>query len=331
MIGELSSQSSDSFYIVIIGHGRSGSNRLLDAFDKHPATLCRNEPNETLHNPFSGLRPGFSPLGSDRDFIDAWRRAIATASREVSNRDRIGVTAKNFAPSRIRRLVAQHCLSRASLRRLLGLAAPPLLREQWPASLLYADPRLLNEAIPVFKILLNQGWILDAYHDEHTMKVVHNIRAPKAFLVSWYRRYAAVAGQERVYRENLATLESILPHFGETSKRMGAFSRELLFESELWRWRYVNEIPYVALQGAPRYTVALYESFEKNPADETRRLFDFAGLSFTSEIGHGILNMKNRLFHPQPSPRDDQYNFLDSIIDRVLKGSPLYDLVMEAA
>jgi hypothetical protein len=44
-------------YVVIAGSGRSGTNRLLDAFDLHPETVCRSEPEEMIGGDFRTL-PG---------------------------------------------------------------------------------------------------------------------------------------------------------------------------------------------------------------------------------------------------------------------------------
>ena len=262
-------------YLIIAGHGRSGSNRLLDAFDCHPRTLCRNEPNETKGSVFSELPPGFFPAGENPDFIDRWRGVIAKAALEISERDRIGERSKAYIASPAHKLFAQIVLARRRVRGALGAVIPDLRGEQWPAAPFIANRDRLANAFPVFKMLLCQGWIMDAFEREPELRVIHNIRAPKPFLISWRRRYVKPTGPEQVFQDNLQDLDQILGFFGRKSLRSEGFSEASLFESELWRWRFVNEVALPAPATASR-DIRLgppMTRFEKDPVGEAERLY----------------------------------------------------------
>ncbi len=316
-------------YIIIAGHGRSGSNRLLDAFDCHPQTLCRNEPNETRGSVFNELPPGFFPAGENPGFIDRWRKIIAIAATEISERDRIGERAKDYIASPANRLFARRVLARRRIRGVLGSVWPNLRGEQWSAAPYLANHDRLAGALPVFKMLLCQGWLIDAFEREPEMRVIHNIRAPKPFLISWRRRYVEPTGPQKVFEDNLRELQHILDYFGRKSLGTEDFSEEALFETELWRWRFVNEALHRACNGKPRYAWVTYDAFEKNPVGEAERLYAFAGLDLNDAVRAEIATLENKLFRPQPATAKDEFDFLDDIIEDVLDGSDLMAVLGE--
>ncbi|MEO1013661.1 MAG: hypothetical protein AAFX08_00585 [Pseudomonadota bacterium] len=314
-------------YVVIAGHGRSGSNRLLDVFDQHPRTLCRNEPNEASGSPFDALPGGFFLDGPDRHgFIDAWRRAIAQAGRQASVRDRLAVECKDYAGPAWRRRIARPALARPRVRALAAFAAPALRQETFPAAPLFAAAAALEQSLPVFKLLLKPGWLLTAFPEEPGMRLALNVRAPRPFLRSWRRRYVAAVGPEKVFADNHATLGRILDHFGESADRFDRFTEATLYESELWRWRYMNETLFTACRNDPRFALVTYEGFEESIAEEARRLYDLAGLEFDDAARTRVESMRNTLFRRAPSTGGDDAAPIDEAIKRVLSDSPLLDL-----
>lgn len=324
--------SRDRAYVVIAGHGRSGSNRLLDAFDCHPLTFCRNEPNEASGSAFEDLQSfGFFPEQSDAQFVEKWRYAVSRAGREISFRDRINTAGKSYARPLARRLYARNVLARRRVRKTAALIAPFLAQETWPACPYYADPKALAKTLPVFKLLLKPGWILDSFPKEPGMRVILNIRSPRSFLQSWRHRYARREGLENVFERNLQTLDQILNYFGRPKHRLQTFSEEALYETELWRWRYMNESLFRDLGDSERFTIALYEAFEDDPIGETARLYDFAGLEFDSEIKAKAGSLQNTLFIKRPKPAAEEKSSLDAIIADILSDSPLLGLWDEAA
>ncbi len=309
-------------YLVIAGHGRSGSNRLLDAFDCHPAVFCRNEPNKPSGSPFLKLPDGFFP-SQRADFADLWKPTIDQAARQISVRDRLRGVGKDFVRSPIRRAYARHVFLRARPRKAAALFAPSLRSQTSPAEPHYAEPGLVSLAYPVFKILLTPGWLIDAFDGDPRMRVILNLRAPAGFLRSWRHRYAEAAGVEEVFRANLNSLPRILQHFGAEGLAPHGFSEAALYESELWRWRYVNEIMLQRLKDSARFTAVTYEAFDSDPVGQSERLYAFAGVEMTAGVRDKIRLLENRLFKPRTNTRFRDEPLVAAAIDKVLEGSPL--------
>lgn len=315
-----SDHAAPSQYLIIAGHGRSGSNRLLDAFDCHSETFCRNEPNRPDGSPFLELPDGFFS-GQQDGFAERWMETIDQASRQISVRDRLTAEDKSFVRSQLRKAFARQVFLRLKPRRLVSALAPSLRTQTSPAVPFYAEPGSLDSVYPVFKILLTSGWIADAFHQDQRMKVILNIRAPKPFLRSWKHRYADPTGVERVFQENLESLPRILDHFGASAKMPAAFNERALYESELWRWRYVNELLLERLSGQARFTTVTYEDFEASPAAESARLYQFAGLEIDDKTRRKIEAMENTLFKPRPAKAHEDDGLLEDVIENVLPGS----------
>src|SRR4051812_20363205 len=75
-------------YVLIAGQGRSGTNWLLEIFDRSPRTHCRNEPNECAGSALSELASGwtFDPeLGAELEPV--WDEAIARTAASFGDRD----------------------------------------------------------------------------------------------------------------------------------------------------------------------------------------------------------------------------------------------------
>ena len=85
-----------SKYILIAGHGRSGTNLALDLLDCHRSTFCRNEPNEVIGSSFTQLGDSMFPHDTPDDFDDQWHRAVTTAKRSSGARDRFGIQKDYF-------------------------------------------------------------------------------------------------------------------------------------------------------------------------------------------------------------------------------------------
>jgi len=311
-------------YVVVTGHGRSGSNRVLDLFDCHEGTLCRNEPNEVPGGAMSRLPDGFFLGDLDAGFLPAWRHAVAVTGRSFSERDRIGACPKAWAGWAARAVVGRGVLARRRVRRAAGWLVPAWRESEWPASRLYGAGA--DRALPVLKVLLCQGWIDAVFAAEPGLRVVHNVRDPAAFLRSWYRRYVPRRGERRVFEDNVATIDRILTHFGAAPGRFEAFSTEALVESELWRWRYVNEPLYGRLEGHERYALVRYREASADPVALARRLFAFAGLGLAPRHEARIAGLENTLFGRQPDAPTLDDAVLDAVAERVLADSPLREL-----
>jgi hypothetical protein len=180
----------------------------------------------------------------------------------------------------------------------------------------------------VLKLLLCQGWLLDAFPHEPKMRLILNIRSPKPFLRSWRHRYVEGATAEFVFGQNLLTLERILDHFGRSDAGIRSFSEANLLKSELWRWRFVNEPLYRAFSGHERFAMMTYERFETDPPGVSQDLFAFAGLDMDDAVNRRTGQLTNSLFRVKAPPYRHEH-LLDEAVSDVLSDSPLLALWAE--
>ncbi|WP_339947428.1 hypothetical protein [uncultured Albimonas sp.] len=320
-------------YVVIAGSGRSGTNRLLDAFDLHPVTVCRSEPEEMIGGDFEalpGAHPPEPPLGED--FEARWARAVARARRRQSDRDRIDALDKTYYAGRPLARPVLKLLARRRLRQdLLGRLAPGLRGQEWDRPMLCTNADALDAALLVLKIRPS-SWLLRTHFGDPDQIVVHQIREPRAFLNSWHNRWVARdgGGAETVYRATLRVLPAILADFGEDPARFDRYSEETLIESELWLWRHLNETLHLALRDSPRYRLVTYEAFDRDPAAETAEVLKLCGLDAPTSVLERVGAMQNTLFGARHGATLDPA-LCERAMARVLEGSPLPDLLARSA
>jgi len=330
---DVASRPSHKPYILIAGHGRSGSNRVLDVLDCHPVTFCRNEPNEITGNSLLfSLPDGFFPDTLPTGFPALWDAARAEAMTRLSERDRFDRAPKLWTQKGPQHDLIGAILKRRRARQLAGIVRPDLAHADYSMPPGFADPvKLHRDALQVMKILLMPAWTIAAHDHDRGTRIIHNIRQPEAFLRSWYTRYVSTRDPESVYADNLPYLTRILPVFDQKPRRNISYSAEKLFESELWRWRYVNESLFNALSGSKRYLISPYEAFDHDPDDAALAIFSFAGLVADDQTLARVRRLKNifsthgKSGKTSPSLPVTQ-RFLTRLIETVLEGSPLLEL-----
>ena len=75
-------------HVLVVGHGRSGTNMVLDLLDCHRMSFCRNEPNELHGTAFTGLGDAMFGDPVPEDFAARWQRAVIRTARSNGARDR---------------------------------------------------------------------------------------------------------------------------------------------------------------------------------------------------------------------------------------------------
>ena len=314
-------------YVVIAGSGRSGTNRIMDAFDLHERTICRSEPEEMVGGDFAVLPRAMLPEDLGPEFESCWRDVVHRARRRQSDRDRIDHIRKTYYQSRFSALVIQSILSRRRARRALGLIAPSFRTQEWPRPMSVTDAGELETALLVLKTRPPE-WILRTHAVDRDQKVIHKIRNPLGYLNSWYNRYVIKKpGQaQAVFRESMQNVPYILKFFGEDKDRIGSFSERALIESELWIWRFLNEKIFSTLRNSSRYRLIRYEEFEKQPVDSMKNLVEFCGLEPDDGfLGHFAI-MENTLFGQSHVEKIDA-DLVKQSARRVLMRSPLLEIV----
>lgn len=255
-------------------------------------------------------------------FEARWRAAIAQTIRSCGARDRFG-TDKTYFRSDLRAGIGQALLSRRRVRALILPKTQGRPTEEWPAPSLYFDRTALGRALPVLKILLAPGWVLQAHDVIPEQRVVHMVRPPQDFVQSWWSRYVTGigGGPEKVFADNQPSVRRILRHFGREPEMPRHYRPEALVASELWRWRYVNEVMLERLSGTPRYIRLTYDSVIEDRLHWAETLYRFAGLDMSPDSRQAIDGLQNTLFGKRKSDGLDAQMVAHEVA-RVLDQSP---------
>lgn len=313
-------------YVLICGKGRSGSNRLLDAFDRHEGTICRSELNAVQGGDFNRLRPGMFEEDLTEADMESWRRAVTRARFRQSGRDRFDQGDKSWANGMMG--PANRVLSRPRLRRAMAKALPGFDAHEWNRPGFTYDRTRAEAALLALKILSWPGYAVKMHDADPGMLVVHNIRHPSKYLDSWMNRFVERhhEAHHEVFEKQKAELGRQMAYFGRDAATLETFSEENFIEGELWRWRFINENLHDRLSGSDRYRVISYEAYEADPVGRMREMFAYAGLPFEDRHAEGLKGMSNKLFAAPHGTRLDP-DLSARLIDKVLEGSPLLSLL----
>jgi hypothetical protein len=298
---------------------------VLDLFDCHRSTFCRNEPNELLGTAFADLGDPMFPEPSPEDFETRWRDAITQTIRSAGARDRFAHD-KDYFRTSLHARFGQALMSRRKFRALVLPRQQGATVEEWLCPGLYFDPAELARALPVLKILLAPDWIIRAHDLVETGRVVHVVRHPQDFVQSWWSRYVTGigGGPEKVFADNQPSLTRILRHFGKERASPAVYSLEGLVISELWRWRYVNEVMLDRFSGSSRYLKLAYERVMKDKLSWAERLFEFTGLEMTPACRSSVKKMENTLFQARKADGVDPA-LVEAAVEQVMGDSPWRD------
>lgn len=314
-------------YIIISGNGRSGSNRLLDMLDHSPMTACRNEMNGVIggdfYEPEIGAKLFRDDLTPEREKKLSY--AVSRAKMRRSDADRPPQVPKHhFRPKWLAEKI-HWATSKDKLRHVMGKT--PLLDNafEWNLSGLYTDLETLEQATLVLKLNGGPSWTLFLHESDPNARIIHNVRDPRAYLKSWYNRFAVEMDKDH-FEHHFPDVPRILTYFGrDDAERLRDFSKDSLMEIELWRWRYTNETLYTALSESDRAMTITYGDIDADAAAAAQKVYDFAGLEFNDQVATLVQSMRNTLFAKKHEiALEDQK--LDDLVDNVLEGSPLRDL-----
>lgn len=312
-------------YTLVVGHGRSGTNMVLDMLDCHTNTFCRNEPNELVGTAFRDLGDGMFLESQPADFETQWARAVAQTSVSCGHRDRPMVN-KTYLRQFPGTGVAQYMMNRPKFRWFFMPRQGGKPVEQWNAPRFYMDRTQLSQALPVFKVLLCPAWAIKAHKICPGQRIVHVIRQPQDFIQSWWSRYVRRMDlpPEQVFMDNLPSVTRIQAHFGRANEGTQDYSMKNLLISELWRWRYVNEVMVQHLGGSDRYLQVGYESAMADQPAWAEKVFAFAGLEMTETSRQAVAGMRNILFKErQPDGLDPA--LVEEAVHHILSDSILRD------
>lgn len=271
-------------YALISGHGRSGTNWLLDIFDSSPETFCRNEPNEVHDSLCSQLSPLWYVTATTPDMDCHWDKISAWMGSHMGERDHRLVTPKDYVHPLAQKSGIAYFPARPKIRAALRLVLPALRAGEWEMPWWVGHQAKLEEAYTILKI--NQSariaiWLLK---NRPKVPVVHIVRHPGGRLNSWLNRFLAERDEAQIAQRNRDRLREVLTIAPEWSEHFGDIDAMSIAESEMWFWRYVTESIHRAGDGAPNYQLILYEDLAKDPVAVAQQVYQFCGLQWTDTI-----------------------------------------------
>lgn len=299
-------------HVVIAGTGRSGSNRMLDIFDVHEWTNCRNEPN-VVDTPMRAL---LITKAADlpADASTRWARLVEEAKTHKSAFDRM--THENKAFATLFTPVLFWIMGKTRAREMIWGT-----RQDWPIPgvALKASDRI----IPVLKVISQVEAVAALHESQSDQAVIHVVRDPRNYLNSWWNRLVLTPdfGPEVTYRKVRALRAPIIEARGE-EPLPEAFSMASLVRGELVQWRQIHEHLAERLGASPRYGLFPYEETDAHPVEEARRAYAVAGLDFTAEHEARVRGMKNTLFARGHSEKLDE-TLVEDALQQVLGNSPI--------
>jgi hypothetical protein len=314
-------------YILIVGQGRSGTNWLLQIFDQSERTFCRNEPNELGRSHFAEL---CSPLVPCREGLDrharAWANAVRWASARMGDRDHRITRRKAFIHPWAHWLLLPYLAASPRARFALRHLMPQFDQPEWRLPHWLGSRSRLAAAIPVLKMNQVPGWAVWVLANVQDALVIHIVRHPGGFLHSWLARYVHGRDRSRILRANRTRLRDVASCDKFWRARFGDIDSLSLDATELWFWRYANELIMKHGSGRDNYELVVYEQLAADPLAHARALFERAGLPFSYTIARAVADLAvNSAYHALKWRHHiDPYQY--SILTEVVADSPLRDL-----
>lgn len=314
--------------VLIVGSGRSGSNRMLDILDLHPQTHCRNEANVVQSGVLAKLGSGLTPDDVSKDFPNDWKIATNKIRLKLSYRDRIANQPKAFLKEWARISFGAQLFRRNKLRNFVGLLYPSISGEEWLLPSWYLNNIEDNYPLHVYKILGQPYWLKALLASELDLKIIHNLRNPHHYMASWYNRYLKGYNHkpEAVRQLNTEILTKVKRQDDYWAKRIPNPRKMNLFESELMLWVYSNETILNSGKGNNNYTYVTYEEIDNSAVETAERICEFLGLELDSEFSGKVHNMKNTLFKKTKRLKHGELAEIDLAIRKFLPNSPLAKL-----
>ncbi|MCA9212529.1 MAG: sulfotransferase domain-containing protein [Planctomycetales bacterium] len=312
-------------YFVIVGSGRSGSNRLLDMFDLSPRTLARNEADQVDGSPFSTLPRGNLPLPDSDQFVDDWQNAIDSSVLCQSVRDRIAEHPKVYIKEPLRKLIGRQFFRRNRVRSAIG-SVFSIGGDEWRLPGWYLNKACVDQIVNVYKLNSCASWMRALFDANVPAKIIHNLREPHQFMASWYHRYFESQESDRVARENKVILTAAAQRDSFWADRCGDIASMSTIESQVMLWTYINESIHLAGRGKPNYRTVTYQQIDDASMQVSKDLYAFVGLEWTEDIGERVARMDNKLFKKRSELSSDAEREVDDALAKYLPQSALAQL-----
>lgn len=272
-------------YMLIVGHGRSGTNWLLDILDASPDTFCRNEPNEVHQSQCQTHLKTLWHVGDEMSDMEAhWDEIAAWMSSHMGERDHRLTNPKSYIYPLSQQLGVAYFPARPKIRALLRTFSPQMRSGEWEMPWWIGNQAKLKQSYAILKI--NQAsriavWLLN---NRPEVPILHIVRHPGGRLNSWLNRFLAKRDKDEISQRNKDRLKEVLRIDPQWSKYFGDIDDMSIAESEMWFWRHVTENIHQAGEGAVQYNLLLYENLAQDPVFAAQQVYEFCELKWTSKI-----------------------------------------------
>jgi hypothetical protein len=308
-------------YALVVGHGRSGTNWLLDLLDASSETFCRNEPDEIPGSPLARLEAPWIRCERDAAFAAAFDAAVQWTATHLGERDRRVYVPKRHLHASSARLGLQNVYLRRRVREALRRVLPAMRPGEWPLPRWLGDAEALERALAVIKLTQAPGWACWVLEQRPQARVIHIVRHPGGFLNSWRNRYLASRDEQAVRAANARRLALVIAADPGWGPRLGDLDAMSVSESELWYWLYACEVIEQSGLGRPGYQRLLYEELTAAPLERAREVYRTCGLEWSEDVARSIGATTGQSQHIAGAWRDRVSRADVDLIERVLAGS----------
>ena len=276
---------------LIAGHGRSGTNWLLDILDISSTTFCANERNEISQSLMSELPDPSINYGQYAGLEGVWDWVVNETKQRFGERDPVSQS-KDFLYSGLRGKLLYLIRKKRRLRALMSIFNDRLSGPEWLAPQFLVKQNELDEALLILKI--NQCpalacWLLTYFAEQAV--VIHILRHPGGVLNSWRRRFLDNKNELVVRINNRNRLKLIM----ELDNKITINTRNKMIDhlnndrnnvscSELLYWLYANEKIYDSGNKRPNYILINYDALAKDPQSITKKVYSFLDLKLDAYV-----------------------------------------------
>ncbi len=282
-------------YVLVVGHGRSGTNWLLDILDASSVTHCRNEPNEVRDSALECVNSLWYSKQALDEVALFWDQRVSLAKISRSERDHHISTSKQHIHHLSQKTGLASFPVRPKIRKFLSLFLAELRKGEWPVPPWIVNRQSLEESCAVLKINMLAGWFINWHVVQYPhIPILHIVRNPKGYLNSSVRRFFSQCSASDLEKERefytmmLRTAVSIAPKWKDV---LGDIDEMSLLEAVAWFWRLNNEMIYLGCKSYDNYRLIIYENIVAQPLEQARQIYEFCGLQWSEQVTNNILKM----------------------------------------
>ena len=172
---------------------------------------------------------------------------------------------------------------------------------------------------------LNQApaWTVWMLRHRPETKIIHNIRHPGGFLNSWHNRWLDANDADEVLALNRQRLRDVAAVDDVWAKRFGDIDTMDVQLTEMWYWRYSNEVIHEAGVGRDHYRLTVYERTTEDPMPVVHDLYTFCNLEWSDAVERGVEANTRESKQIAGKWREKLEPGQVAIIEMVLDGSPI--------